>query len=143
MPWKVLGQKWHLSKKGFPPGKRCAWKPEVLEELLEMLDAAVPGGQFLWNNQNVVYLMVPGVRKPWATVYTKRLAGVDLILNGPKGAFQLGSVAELGTTRTVDTDSTDRDQVKLRFVTMDELQSENVAAFLKAHLESLREANVA
>jgi excinuclease ABC subunit A len=143
MPWKVLGQKWHLSKKGFPPGKRCAWKPEVLEELLEMLDAAVPGGQFLWNNQNVVYLMVPGVRKPWATVYTKRLAGVDLVLNGPKGAFQLGSVAELGTTRTVDTDSTDRDQVKLRFVTTDELHSENVAAFLKAHLESLRATNVA
>ena len=96
MPWKVLGQKWHLSKKGFPPGKKTAWKPEVLEELLEMLADAVPDGQFLWNNQNVVYLMVPGVREPWATVYTKRLAGVDLILNGPKGAFQLGGVAELG-----------------------------------------------
>ena len=34
MPWTVLGQKWHLSKKGFPPGKQTAWKPEVLEELL-------------------------------------------------------------------------------------------------------------
>ena len=99
MPWKVLGQKWHLSQKGFPPGKKTAWKPEVLEELLEMLADAVPGGQFLWNNQNVVYLMVPGVRKPWATVFTKRLAGVDLVLNGPKGAFQLGSVAELGAER--------------------------------------------
>ena len=96
MPWKVLGQKWHLSRKGFPPGKKTAWKPEVLEELLEMLSETVPTGQFLWNNQNVVYLMVPGIRKPWATVHTKRLAGIDLILNGPKGAFQLGSVAEIG-----------------------------------------------
>jgi excinuclease ABC subunit A len=143
MPWKVLGQKWHLSKKGFPPGKKCAWKPEVLEELLEMLDDAVPGGQFLWNNQNVVYLMVPGVRKPWATVYTKRLAGVDLVLNGPKGALQLGSVAELGASREVSTEDDNKDQVKLRFVTTDELHAENVAAFLKAHLESLRAANVA
>jgi excinuclease ABC subunit A len=143
MPWKVLGQKWHLSKKGFPPGKKCAWKPEVLEELLEMLDDAVPGGQFLWNNQNVVYLMVPGVRKPWATVYTKKLAGVDLILNGPKGAFQLGSVAEIGATRALATDADDKDQVKLRFVTTEELHAENVAAFLKAHLESLRAAHVA
>ena len=33
MPWKVLGQKWHLSRKGFPPGKKPVWKPEVLEEL--------------------------------------------------------------------------------------------------------------
>ncbi len=143
MPWKVLGQRWHLSKKGFPPGKKTAWKPEVLEELLEMLDDAVPGGQFLWNNQNVVYLMVPGVRKPWVTVFTKRLAGVDLVLNGPKGAFQLGSVAEMGAARALATDADDRDQVKLRFVTTDELHAENVAAFLKAHLDSLRGANVA
>ena len=75
MPWKVLGQKWHLSKKGFPPGKKTAWKPEVLEELLEMLSEAVPDGQFLWNNQNVVYLMVPGVRKPWATVALLQVVG--------------------------------------------------------------------
>jgi excinuclease ABC subunit A len=137
MPWKVLGQKWHLSKKGFPPGKKTAWKPEVLEELLEMLSEAVPDGQFLWNNQNVVYLMVPGVRKPWATVHTKRLTGIDLILNGPKGAFQLGGVAEIGSDRSLATDSEDHDQVKLRFTTTDELHSENVAAFFQAHLESL------
>jgi excinuclease ABC subunit A len=137
MPWKVLGQKWHLSRKGFPPGKKTAWKPELLEELLEMLAETVPGGQFLWNNQNVVYLMAPGVRKPWAIVYTKRLAGIDLVLNGPKGAFHLGGVAELGAERSLATDSESHDQVKLRFVTSEELHSENVAAFLKAHLESL------
>jgi excinuclease ABC subunit A len=142
MPWKVLGQKWHLSRKGFPPGKKTDWKPEVLEELLEMLADAVPAGQFLWNNQNVVYLMVPGVRKPWATVFTKRLAGVDLVLNGPKGAFQLGSVAEIGAERTLSTDADDRDQVKLRFVTTEELHAENVPAFFRAHLDSLRAAAV-
>ena len=37
MPWKVLGRKWHLARKGFPPGKRPAWSAEVLEELLELL----------------------------------------------------------------------------------------------------------
>jgi excinuclease ABC subunit A len=142
MPWKVLGQKWHLSRKGFPPGKKTDWKPEVLEELLEMLADTAPGGQFLWNNQNVVYMMVPGVRKPWATVFSKRLSGVDLVLNGPKGAFQLGSLAAIGAERALSTDSEDRDQVKLRFVTTDELHSGNVAAFLKAHVESLRVANV-
>jgi excinuclease ABC subunit A len=142
MPWKVLGQKWHLSRKGFPPGKKSAWKPEVLEELLEMLAELVPGGQFLWNNQNVVYLMVPGVRKPWATVFTKRLAGVDLVLNGPKGKFQLGSVAELGAERALATDAEDYDQVKLRFVTTDELHNHHVAPFLRVHLESLPAAAV-
>jgi len=109
----------------------------VLEELLEMLSEAVPDGQFLWNNQNVVYLMVPGVRKPWATVHTKRLAGIDLILSGPKGAFQLGGVANIGAERSLATESDDHDQVKLRFVTSDELHSDNVAAFFRVHLESL------
>ena len=78
--------------------------------------------------------MVPGVREPWATVCTKRLAGIDLILNGPKGAFQLGGVAELGADRSLATDGDDRDQVKLRFVTTDELHGENVAAFLQSAL---------
>jgi len=83
-------------KKDFRLARKLPGKPEVLEELLEMLSEAVPDGQFLWNNQNVVYLMVPGVRKPWATVHTKRLTGIDLVLNGPKGAFQLGGVPKSG-----------------------------------------------
>jgi excinuclease ABC subunit A len=142
MPWTVLGQKWHLSKKGFPPGKQTEWKPEVLEELLEMLHDAEPKGQFLWNNQERVYFMAPGVREPWATVCTKRLAGVDLILNGPKGAFQLGGVAELGADRALSTKNDDRDQVKLRFVTTNELHDGKLAAFLKVHLEAFRGAGV-
>jgi excinuclease ABC subunit A len=143
MPWKVLGQKWHLARKGFPPGKKVGWQPEVLEELLEILTEAAPKGQFLWNNQNVVYLMVPGVRKPWATVHTKRLAGVDLVLNGPKGAFQLGGVAELGSNRALATDGDDRDQVKLRFTTTEELHDGKLAAFLKSHLDTVQTAAVA
>jgi excinuclease ABC subunit A len=142
MPWTVLGQKWHLSRKGFPPGKQTAWQPEVLEELLELLADAEPQGQFLWNNQEVVKRMVPGVGEPWATVYTKRLAGVDLVLNGPKGAFQLGGVAEFGTKRALATERDDRDQVRLRFTSVDELHNGRFAAFLTTHLEAFRGAGV-
>jgi excinuclease ABC subunit A len=142
MPWKVLGQKWHLSRKGFPPGKKTAWKPEVLEEILEMLHDAAPKSQFLWNNQQVVHVMVAGMREPWATVYTKRLAGVDLVLNGPKGAFQLGGVAGLGAHRSLSTDAADRDQVRLRFLTTGQLHEGNLAAFLASHLEAVRGAAV-
>jgi excinuclease ABC subunit A len=39
MPWKVLGKKWHLSRKGFPTNQRVAWQPEVLERLVEILEA--------------------------------------------------------------------------------------------------------
>src|SRR5690606_5810443 len=80
MPWKVLGQKWHLARKGFAPGKRVAWPQELLEELLELLGEVSGGRQFLWNNKVLVHLMAPGKPDPWATVVTKRLENVELVL---------------------------------------------------------------
>ncbi|MEX2168582.1 MAG: excinuclease ABC subunit UvrA [Pirellulales bacterium] len=142
MPWKVLGQKWHLARKGFPPGKKVAWTIEVLEDLLEMLGDAAPKGQFLWNNQQVVHFMAPGRREPWASVFTKRLAGIDLMLNGPKGAFALGRIAELGADRTLTTDDSERDQVKFRFVTTDDLDRGDLADFLREHLDAVLAAGV-
>jgi len=146
MPWKVLGRKWHLARKGFPPGKKPDWPLEVLEDLLEQLtetadtdSASKP--QFLWNNQQVVNLMIPEQRDPWAVVYTKRLGGVDLQLNGPPGAFATGRIAELGAQRTIDSGGDDRDQVKLRFVTPEDLDRGDLADFLAEHLEVLRGAD--
>ena len=101
MPWKVLGRKWHLARKGFSPGKRIAWPAEVLEELLEQLADVCPEGQFLWNNQQVVHLLVREQREPWATVHTKLPAGVDLVLQGPRGAVTLDRIADLAAQRKI------------------------------------------
>jgi len=146
MPWKVLGRKWHLAHKGFPPGKKPDWPLEVLEDLLEQLSeattepASASGGtsQFLWNNQQVINLMVPEQRDPWAVIYTKRLGGVDLQLNGPSGAFAAGRIAELAAQRTIHSNDARGDQVKLRFVTAEDLDKGDLADFLSEHLESLR-----
>jgi excinuclease ABC subunit A len=143
MPWKVLGQKWHLARKGFPPGKKVAWQLDVLEDLLEMLEEASPGGQFLWNNQQVVHRMISGSRDPWASVYTKRLAGVDLVLHGPEGLFPLGRIAELGADRSLAGDSSGgRDQLRFRFVTTDDLERGGLTAFLDEHIEATRSVAV-
>jgi excinuclease ABC subunit A len=142
MPWKVLGQKWHLARKGFPPGKKVAWTTEVLEDLLEMLGDAAPNGQFLWNNQQVVHFMAPGRREPWASVFTKRLAGVDVVLNGPEGAFALGRIAELGAERALTSEDAEKDQVKFRFVTPEDLDRGDLADFLKEHLDAVLSASV-
>jgi len=64
------------------------------------------------------------------------------VLNGPKGAFQLGGVAELGAERSLATGADDRDQVRLRFVTTSELNDGMLAAFLKSHLEAVQGAGV-
>jgi excinuclease ABC subunit A len=152
MPWKVLGKKWHLARKGFPPGKKVAWPQETLEELLEVLESAASAGlaaeaaspgatqapQFLWNNQQVIHLMVPGQRVPWATVHTKRTVGVDLSLHGPAGAFATGRVADIGVKQLIQPGSEGYDAVKLRFITPEDLVRGGLAQFLAEHLEAVR-----
>jgi hypothetical protein len=99
-----------------------------------MLRETVPEGQFLWNNQQVVHLMVQGQKEPWASIFTKKLSGVDLYLTGPKGNCTLGRIAELGVSRELDTMGRDKDVVKLRLQTVEDLQQGNLPEFLSEHL---------
>ncbi len=136
MPWKVLGQKWHFARKGFPPGKPPRWDVDVLEELCEMLKEASPDGQFLWNNQQLVHLMPKGASEPWATVHTKRVASIDLTLSGPKGHFALGRVKDLGLEPEFQAGS-ERDVIRLHFCTHDDLDHGDLRKFLAEHLATV------
>jgi excinuclease ABC subunit A len=135
MPWKVLGQKWHLARKGFTPGKKVKWEPELLEDLLELIADVTPGGEYLWNNKVLVHRMVPGQPDPWATIVTKRAENVELALNGPKGAVQLGQFAGLAGDAELDTRRDDRDTVRLRFDSPAALESSELPEFIQRHLE--------
>ena len=135
-PWKVLGQKWHFLKKGFPPGKPPAWDLELLEELCQMLQDVNPQGQFLWNNQQVVHVFVPQQREPWASIWTKRPQSLVLTLTGPKGKFAFGQLLELGHDRELD-DSGAKDVIKLQFTETEHLQAGDLTKFLKDHLGAI------
>jgi excinuclease ABC subunit A len=137
MPWKVLGQKWHFSRRGFPPGKKPEWPVELLEELCELLAAAAVDGQFLWNNQQVVHVFVPQQAEPWASLYTKRTAGLDLVLTGPKNAIAFGRVASLAAERELVTNQPQRDFLKLRFRTLDDLNNGDLVDLLREHVAAL------
>src|SRR5262249_53668732 len=129
-------QKWHFSRKGFPPGKPPAWNIEMLEELCEILQSAAPGGQFLWNNQQVVHVFVPGQNEPWASLFTKRQAGLDLQLSGPKGRFALGRLTGLAADREFQA-GPQLDVIKLRFIEQEDLERGDLATLLRQHVESL------
>ncbi|MFO0816414.1 MAG: excinuclease ABC subunit UvrA [Pirellulales bacterium] len=137
MPWKVLGRKWHFLRKGFPPGKKIVWDEALLEEMCEMLSRVAPGGQFLWNNQQLVHYIPPDRREPWATLLTKKPEALILVLTGPKNAVTLGRVAELGFDRELDGSSTERDQIKIRFRTKADLERGDLEAVLEEHLAKL------
>jgi excinuclease ABC subunit A len=143
MPWKVLGQKWHLARKGFPPGKKVLWETGVLEELLEMLATAAPGGQFLWNNQVLVHYILRGGKTPWATVVTKKPTSLELHLHAPKGLFALGRISELGRARELDAGSARHDTVKLKFRTTEELHIADFAKVLREHAAAASNAESA
>ncbi len=97
---------------------------------------AAPKGQFLWNNQQVVHVFVEGQSEPWASIYTKRPAGLDVTLTGPKGIFGLGRIAELAIEREILPQG-DRDQIKLRFVASEDLNRGDLNEFLKEHASNL------
>ncbi|MDX1963160.1 MAG: excinuclease ABC subunit UvrA [Pirellulales bacterium] len=133
MPWKVLGQKWHLARKGFPPGKKIAWETETLVELCDILQQAAPGAQFLWNNQQIVNVMLPGKRDPWAQIYSKKTSAIELVLRGPKNKFAYGQVVTLGREPELDTLRGESDIIKLKLIESADLNKGDLAKFLSDH----------
>jgi excinuclease ABC subunit A len=134
MPWKALGEKWHFTRKGFAGGGRPDWDTEVLQRVLELLQETAPRGQFLWGNKQVVPVMLPGRREPWAAVQTKKCDAVWLTLIGPKGRFPLGRLTELGHQPELDAERGEADHIKLKFRTTADLDRGNLRAFLAEHL---------
>jgi excinuclease ABC subunit A len=134
MPWKVLGSKWHLSRRGFPTGKPATWDPAVLEDLCKTLkDAAGKDAEFVWHNQLLVHVVLPGRKQPWATIHTKRPGSVDLALFAPKNRFGLGRITALGHEPALDGTHADHDVVKLSFRSGRDLRQGDLRAFLAEH----------
>ncbi len=135
MPWKKLGKKWHLTRKGFPPSQKIRWEVEVLEELCELLGDVASDAQFLWNNQQLVHAFLPEQKQPWASLRTKLPEWVELHLNCEKGRFALGQVSQLGHKPQLDATLPDKDVIRLRFRTTEELHGGDLAELLKQHYE--------
>ncbi|MDH3717076.1 MAG: ATP-binding cassette domain-containing protein, partial [Planctomycetota bacterium] len=124
MPWKVMGKKWHLHRKGFPPGKPAKWKPQLLEKLITLLEKSAPDGEFIWTNQVLVNLTVPGQNPPWATFTTKRPTEIELILTGPQGEFPLGKIVHLAREARLTTKN-GYDQIHLHFRALTDLKKKD------------------
>lgn len=132
-PWKVLGRKWHLSRKGFPSGKRVHWEPEVVEHLAEALQRAMPEATIDWTGKQMVYFFRPGSEEAWATIQTKRRGGVDLALFGEPGRFALGKVATLGREREIVALPGKTEQIRIRVDDSTQVADPEFLRFLKEH----------
>ena len=131
-PWAKLGQKWHFMRKGFAPGQKVSWDVEVLERLHEVIQQAVPEGQFLWSNKQVVHVFLPRQKEPWASIQTKKPDGVYLQLAGPKDGVTVGRVAELADAPTVSTKN-ELDIVRMSFNELEQVENDELKEFLVQH----------
>jgi excinuclease ABC subunit A len=135
-PWAKLGEKWHFMRKGFTPGKKVKWEPEVLEILHEVIQKAAPDGQFLWSNKQVVHVYLPQQKEPWASIQTKKPDGVWLQLAGPKDSVTVGRVADLADAPTV-TSQENLDLVRMSFQEVDQVSNKELEEFLSEHAKSV------
>jgi excinuclease ABC subunit A len=101
-PWKKLGRRWHLMKKGFSKG-RMRWQMETLEQLFELLEKVSGETDFQWDSKQLVNVFVGGRRPSWAAVQTKKPDAIRLALRGEIGRFPMGAISGIRATATFST----------------------------------------
>ena len=69
MPWKVNGERWHLSEKGFAPGRKVSWDRGILANLLKLVREVEPQLTVRWETRDSISLKVPGVSRSWAVAH--------------------------------------------------------------------------
>ncbi len=113
-PWKQLGRKWHLTKKGLPGNGRVAWTFSTIEKLLPVIESAMNGCKVDYGLRSKInWKYTDG--SPAAELHTKRKQSLDFVLFVPSGSVTNGAVAEFGTAQDISARHGGTDAVKIRF----------------------------
>jgi excinuclease ABC subunit A len=140
MPWKINGERWHLSEKGFPPGRKVQWDRALLPRLLTLVREIEPRLDVRWDNRVAISLKVPGVSRSWAQWNTKATGGLDCRFLGKSGQFNLSQVEALGISPTINGQRTQGDLLRLVFQHEGHIHPAKLKALLADHLRGFREA---
>jgi excinuclease ABC subunit A len=131
MPWKVLGRKWHVSRKGFPSNKRVHWETAVLERLLDVVDDALKGFEVDWSNKVLINYSPLGEKTPIVSVQTKRREGVFVTILTPPGRIALGQIATLGAQREIVPHRSGQEAVKVMFDDVEQVDRQAISHLLR------------
>ncbi|MCI0462166.1 MAG: hypothetical protein L0Z62_34880 [Gemmataceae bacterium] len=140
MPWKVNGQRWHLSDKGFPVGRRVQWDRALLPRLLDLVREVEPGLEISWTGRAAITLRLPGISRAWAQWRTKDSHGLDCRFLGKKGQFNLSQIESFGVSPHVNGKRDDGDLLRLVFQHDDHVHAAQLKELLAGHLRGFREA---
>jgi excinuclease ABC subunit A len=114
MPWKQLGRKWHLMRKGLPGSGRVPWEFGLLEKLLPVLEDCLKDCEVDYGIRSKInWSRAKG--QTVAELHTKRSDGADLILHVKPGTMTIGAIATLGASQEITHHKRGLDQVRIRF----------------------------
>jgi excinuclease ABC subunit A len=138
MPWKVNGERWHLSDKGFPIGKKLRWDRGLLPRLLEIVRTLEPGLEITWDSRAAITLRVPGIGRGWSQWRTKDAHGLDCRFLGKKGQFNLAQIEDFGLHPEI-IGKEGRDILHLIFQQVEHMPAAGLKELLADHLRGFRE----
>ncbi|MER3416504.1 MAG: excinuclease ABC subunit A [Gemmataceae bacterium] len=142
MPWKLLGERWHMCARGFPPGRTPKWDLGLLSLLLDLFKEVGPDMQFDCHYRDRIVIR-PSDRARrgclWARCKTKDPEALIVSLYGNKGRFNLARLAGLGYRRELVTERPEYDIVRLWFKRAEDMPGEGLREFLREHLAAAQE----
>jgi excinuclease ABC subunit A len=130
MPWKVLGRKWHLMRKGLPGSGRVPWEFGLLEILLPTLEKALEDYQVDYGIRSKINWSRLKDNQTIVELHTKRSDGADLIVYAPAGEITVGSIATIGASQEISPHKGEMDQVRIRFETTTQAKSKQLLQLL-------------
>jgi len=138
MPWKVNGERWHLSDKGFPIGRKLRWDRGLLPRLLALVRSLEPNLEITWDSRAAITLRVPGISRGWSQWRTKDAHGLDCRFLGKKGQFNLAQIENFGTHPQIHAKE-GRDVMHLVFQQEEHLHAARLKELLAEQLRGFRE----
>ncbi len=138
MPWKVNGQRWHLSEKGFPPGRQVKWDRTLLPRLLDLVREVEPELEITWDNRAAITLRLPGVKRAWSQWRTKDAFALGCRFLGKRGQFNLGQIEQFGTGPEILPHAAG-EILSLNWQHADHLHAVELKELLREHLQGFRD----
>jgi len=131
-PWKQLGRKWHVMRKGLPNNGRIRWKFSTVEKLLTVVESALKDcsvdygirSKINWKHED---------GSPAAELHTKRKDSLDLVLFVPAGSATVGAIAEFGLEQDITAHRSGADAVRIRFDGISQVSS-SFKRWLESHV---------
>lgn len=140
MPWKVNGEKWHLSEKGFPVGRKQYWDRSILPTFLAIVKEAIPTVAIDWEARDAIMLRLPGISRGWGRVRTKDNTKLECRLIGKKGQYNLSRLEGIGKESVIEVDREDgSDVMRLVFYRHEDMPRAKIKSLLIEHSKGFRE----